>query len=150
VNRWRYSSRSSSIEGFGLGLIGPSALPASACASAFALRGTHCDLDVGELLDQQNRLLMQRLEVLRPDFPLAVQLIDKQSGIEAHAQVSNPASVCGLETSDESSVLRDVIVLRWPDWLRDLLEGSLQDHANRGLTCHLAGLIGDYAGVGRE
>jgi hypothetical protein len=61
--------------------------------------------------------------------------------------VSNPARVGGLEASDECSILRDVVVLRRPYWLRDLLERGLQDHTNRGFTRHFAGLIGDYAPV---
>ena len=93
---------------------------------------------------------MQGLEVLRLDFPSAVHLVDEQSGIEAHAQVSNPASAGRLEASDESPILRDVVVLRRPYWLRDLLERGLQDHTNRGFTRHFFWLIGDYAPVGRE
>ena len=62
----------------------------------------------------------------------------------------NPARAGGLETSDESSILRDVVVLRQPYWLRDLLERGLQDHTNRGFTRRFTGLIGDYAPVGRE
>jgi hypothetical protein len=46
--------------------------------------------------------------------------------------VSNPARAGGLEASDESSILRDVVVLRRPYWLRDLLERGLQNHTNRG------------------
>jgi hypothetical protein len=49
---------------------------------------------------------MQGLEVLRLDCPSAVQLVDQQQGIEAHAQVSNPARAGGLEAFDESSILR--------------------------------------------
>ena len=64
--------------------------------------------------------------------------------------MSNPARAGGLEASDESSILRDVVVLRRPYWLRDLLERGLQDHTNRGFTRHFPGLIGDYAPVGRE
>ena len=44
----------------------------------------------------------------------------------------------------------DVVVLRRPYCLRDLLERGLQDHTNRGFARHFAGLIGDYAPVGRE
>jgi hypothetical protein len=51
---------------------------------------------------------------------------------------------------DESSILRDVVVLRRPYCLRDLLERGLQDHTNRGFARHFAGLVGDYAPVGRE
>jgi 8-oxo-dGTP diphosphatase len=47
---------------------------------------------VGELLSRAKRLafdhdhfLMQGLEALRLDFPSVVQLVDEQSGIEAHA-----------------------------------------------------------------
>ena len=54
------------------------------------LSGHPRDLDVSELLDQRNRLLMEGLEVLRLDFPPAVQLVDQKSGIEAHAYVTNP------------------------------------------------------------
>jgi hypothetical protein len=44
----------------------------------------------------------------------------------------------------------DVMVLRRSNRLRDLLQRGLQDHTNRGFTRHFAGLIGDYAPVGRE
>ena len=64
--------------------------------------------------------------------------------------MSNPARAGGLEASDESSILRDVVVLRRPYWLRDFLERGLQDHTYRGFTRHFTGLIGDYAPVGRE
>ncbi len=64
--------------------------------------------------------------------------------------MSNPARAGGLEASDESSILRDVVILRRPYWLRDLLERGLQDRTNRGFTRHFAGLIGNYAPVGRE
>jgi hypothetical protein len=64
--------------------------------------------------------------------------------------VSNLARAGGLEASDESSILRDVVVLRRPYWLRDLLERRLQDNTNRGFTRHFAGLIGNYAPVGCE
>ena len=64
--------------------------------------------------------------------------------------MSNSARAGGLEASDESSILRDVVVLRRPYWLRDLLERGLQDHANSGFTRRITGLIGDYAPVGRE
>lgn len=64
--------------------------------------------------------------------------------------MSNPARAGGLKASDESSILRDVVVLRRPYWLRYLLERGLQDDTNRGLTRHFPGLIGDYAAVGRE
>jgi hypothetical protein len=93
---------------------------------------------------------MQRLEVLRLDFPSAVQLVDQQSGIEAHVQVFNPVRAGGLEASDESSILRYVVVPHRPYWLRNLLERGLQDHTNRGLTLRFTGLLGDYASVGRE
>ena len=43
-----------------------------------------------------------------------------------------------------------LVVLRRPYWLRDLLERGLQDHTNRGFAHDLAGLVGDYAPVGRE
>jgi hypothetical protein len=36
-------------------------------------------------LDQRIRLFVQGLKVLRFDFPSAVQLVNQQSGIEAHA-----------------------------------------------------------------
>ncbi len=63
----------------------------------------------------------------------------------------NPVRAGGLEASDQSSILRDVVVLRRPYWLRNLFERGLQDHANRGFTRHfLTRLIGDYAPVGRE
>ena len=68
--------RNSSIEGFGLGLSGPSRVLASASASAFASRGTHVILMSANWVDQRSRLLMQGLEVLRLDFPSAVQLFD--------------------------------------------------------------------------
>ena len=64
--------------------------------------------------------------------------------------MSNPVRAGGLEASDESSILRDVVVLRRPYWLRDLLERGLQDHTNRGFTRRFTGLFGDYAPVGRE
>ena len=53
--------------------------------------------------------------------------------------MSNPARAGGLEASDESSLLRDVVILRWPYCLRDLLERGLQDHTDRGFARHLAG-----------
>ncbi len=93
---------------------------------------------------------MQGLEVLRLDSSSAVQLVDQQSGIEAHAQVSDPARAGGVEAPDKGSILGDVVVLRRSDRLRDLLERGLQDHTDRCFTRHLAGLIGDDAPVGRE
>lgn len=62
----------------------------------------------------------------------------------------NPARAGGLEASEESSILRDVVVLHRTYWLRDLLERGLQDHTNRGFAGHFAGLIGDYSPVGHE
>src|SRR5215211_615881 len=64
--------------------------------------------------------------------------------------MSYPARAGGLEASDESSILRDVVVLRRPYWLREFLERGLQDDTNRGFTRHSSGLIGHYAPVGRE
>ena len=40
----------------------------------------------------------------RFDLPRAVQLVDDQGGVEANAQVADPASECLLEPSDQSSV----------------------------------------------
>jgi hypothetical protein len=64
--------------------------------------------------------------------------------------MSNPAGAGGLKASDESSILRDVVIRRRPYSLRELLERGLQDNTNRGFTRHSSGLIGHYASVGRE
>ncbi|MEJ7786108.1 MAG: hypothetical protein WKF96_14985 [Solirubrobacteraceae bacterium] len=88
--------------------------------------------------------------MLRVDGRSVAELIDYESGIQADAEMVNPATAGGLKASDESSILRHVMVLRRAYWLRDLLERCLQDHTDRGFTRHFAGLIGDYAPVGRE
>jgi len=67
--------------------------------------------DFSEPFRQRIRLLVEWFQMFRLDLPPAVQLVDDQSGVELDEQVADPASECLLEPSDQSSVLRDVVIL---------------------------------------
>ena len=109
-----------------------------------------CDLDFSEPFHQRIRLLVEGLQMFRFDLPRAVQLVDDQGGVEANAQVAYPASECLLEPSDQSSVLRDVVILHPSDRLGDLLDGRLQHHADRSFARSPPGLILDDAPIALE